>query len=353
MKRIFLHHTYALGIALLALLILTNCGGSPAVTPFAAPNAQNPVPSISSISPGSSAVGSSSLTLTIAGSNFVSESTVRWGGTALKTSFVSNTNIRATIPSADFSTSGSVAVTVSNPLPGGGISNSIAFTIAPIAPLAILTTRLPDAQLNKPYEYSLSAEGGIAPYHWTVNPVLPNGLSISSDGKFSGTPPAGSGNATFNFAVQVSDSASQPSSVLQPLSIFVHSSSLGRNDTCATATPIGNGVIRASISPYGDIDVYSFNGTAGSAATIETFAQRLLLYGDPTSRDIFLDTYLELLDSSCRQLASNDDLDPGITQDSLISFTLPYTGTYYIRVSDFRGDGRPDFIYDLHLSGGN
>ena len=28
-----------------------------------------------------------------------------------------------------------------------------------------------------------------------------------------------------------------------------------------------------------------------------------------------------------------------------------YDGTYYIRVSDLRGDGRPDFIYDLSLSG--
>ena len=43
---------------------------------------------------------------------------------------------------------------------------------------------------------------------------------------------------------------------------------------------------------------------------------------------------------------------PGVIQDLLIEkFTLPSTGTCYIRVSDLRGDGRPDFIYESHLSG--
>lgn len=294
------------------------------------------------------------MTLTVNGSGFISGSTVEWGGSQLSTNFVGSTKITATIPAADFSSSGSVLVAVLNPSPGGGISNSLAFTIASITPLSILTTRLPDAQLNKPYQYSLSAGGGIAPYQWSAVSGLPNGLSISLDGKLSGTPPAGSGNTTLNFIVQVSDSASQPDVFSQLLSILVRSNSLGRNETCSTATPIGNGVIRASISPYGDIDVYSFQGTAGNAVTIETFAQRLVLYGDPSSRDVFLDTYLELLDSNCNRLTFNDDIDPAITQDSLISgFRLPYTGIYYIRASDFRGDGRPDFIYELHLSGGN
>jgi hypothetical protein len=113
-------------------------------------------------------------------------------------------------------------------------------------------------------------------------------------------------------------------------------------------------VTRASISPYGDVDVYAFQGTAGSRATIEIYAQRLTLYGDPTSTDVFLDSFLELLNSSCVQLTYNDDISSGIIRDSLIaSYTLPYTGTYYVRISDLRADGRPDFIYEMHLSGAN
>ena len=100
--------------------------------------------------------------------------------------------------------------------------------------------------------------------------------------------------------------------------------------------------------------MYSFQGTAGNRATIELYAQRLTLYGDSTSTDDFLDPFLELLNSSCVQLMYNDDISPGIIRDSLIaSYTLPYTGTYYVRISDLRADGRPDFIYEMHLSGAN
>jgi hypothetical protein len=119
---------------------------------------------------------------------------------------------------------------------------------------------------------------------------------------------------------------------------------VGRNDSCDTATTISNGTIRASISPYADIDVYSFQGTVGKAVEIETYAQRL-------DAGIYLDTLLELLDASCLQLSNNDDFGSN-SLDSFISYgPLPYSGTYYIRVTDVRGDGRPDFPYELHLSG--
>lgn len=164
-----------------------------------------------------------------------------------------------------------------------------------------------------------------------------------------------------------------------PLAFQIVAARSGRNDSCASATPISNGTIRASISPYGDVDVYSFHGTAGHEVTIEIFAARLDLDGDPTNRDSYLDSMLELLDGTCPDpnpgdtspgvIAWDDDIDPGVVQDSKIVVgsvpfptstdtggkrpptTLPYTGTYYIRVRDFRGDGRPDLIYDLSLSG--
>jgi len=88
--------------------------------------------------------------------------------------------------------------------------------------------------------------------------------------------------------------------------------------------------------------------------TIEIFAQRLDLDSDPTTRDSQLDSIVELLNSSCAQLFYSDDIDPGIIQDSLIQdYTLAGNGNYFIRVRDFRGDGRPDLIYELSLSGAN
>jgi hypothetical protein len=183
----------------------------------------------------------------------------------------------------------------------------------------------------------------------------PTGLQLdATTGLISGTVTGG----TATFTVTATDSSvPTPNTATRALSIQVAAGPLPRNDVCTPGstvgtTPISNGRIRASISPYGDVDVYSFHGTAGAQVTIEIFALRLDLDGNPATRDSQLDSITQLLNGSCSELVFNDDIDPGIIQDSLISnYTLPSTGTYFIVVRDFRGDGRPDLIYELSLSG--
>jgi hypothetical protein len=342
-------------IAAFGAVLLAGCGGSsssPNVTP-PTDITQNPLPSLTSISPTSIRAGSTAFNLIVSGSNFISGSIVQWGGYTRTTTYLSATRLSAAIPATDLTTPGSFAITVYNPTPGGGTSSSLFFNVTTASPISILTASLPAAQHNKLYDYTLSAGGGTSPYSWSVlSGSLPDGLTLTSGGRIFGTPPVVSADTKQSFAVQVADAASQQAS--RSYDILLHAAGLGRNDTCGTANSIANGTVRASISPYGDIDVFSFQGTAGKTATIETYAQRLTIYGNSASRDIYLDTFLELLDSSCNRLTYNDDIDPGINQDSLISnYTLPYTGTYYIRVSDLRMDGRPDFIYELRLSGAN
>lgn len=341
----------AAAVACALALLSSACGGGSSSS--SAPVQQNPVPGISFMTPTSAPAGSRELTLSVYGSDFLSGSVVQWAGSAKATTYVSNSLLRAVIPPADLATARSVAVTVFNPGPGGGTSNSLSFSVTAVEPLAFLTLRLPDAAPGKDYSYTLQASGGIAPHSWSLaGGSLPEGLSLSSGGVISGTPAVGTSDTTVSFVAQVSDYAYVPNLLTQPLSILVRASKLGRNDTCGTAVPITNGVLRASISPYADIDVYSFQGKAGASVTAEIYAQRLDIYSGAATRDIFLDSLLEILDSDCVQLLYHDDINPGVEQDSRISnYTLPYTGTYYIRVSDLRGDGRPDFIYELRLSG--
>jgi hypothetical protein len=59
-----------------------------------------------------------------------------------------------------------------------------------LTPLAIRTSRIPDAALGKPYKASLVAEGGIPSYDWGISAgALPAGLSLDRfTGEISGTP---------------------------------------------------------------------------------------------------------------------------------------------------------------------
>ena len=73
------------------------------------------------------------MTLTVNGGNFVSTSTVNWNGVARATTFVSPTQLAATITATDIAVEGTASVTVVNPAPGGGTSAAATFTIAAAA----------------------------------------------------------------------------------------------------------------------------------------------------------------------------------------------------------------------------
>lgn len=89
----------------------------------------NPVPALTSISPTSAAAGGAGLMLTVVGKNFINGSVVQWNGAARPTTFVSSTQVTASISSSDIANAGTAQVTVLNPSPGGGVSTSLAFNI--------------------------------------------------------------------------------------------------------------------------------------------------------------------------------------------------------------------------------
>jgi hypothetical protein len=72
-------------------------------------------PSVTSLSPSSAAAGGAGFTLTVNGHHFDSNAVVVWNGAALTTSFVSNTQLTATIPSSDIANPGPAEVFVYNP----------------------------------------------------------------------------------------------------------------------------------------------------------------------------------------------------------------------------------------------
>ena len=89
----------------------------------------NPVPVLSSLSPNSTGAGGADFNLNVIGSGFVANSIVRWNGNGRATNYTSPTQLSATISATDIASIGTAAVSVFNPTPGGGTSNSLTFTI--------------------------------------------------------------------------------------------------------------------------------------------------------------------------------------------------------------------------------
>ncbi|MBA3912857.1 MAG: VCBS repeat-containing protein [Acidobacteriales bacterium] len=90
----------------------------------------NPVPFINNpLVPPAVAPGGPDFTLTVNGTGFVTGSVVQWNGSPLATTYVSETQLTAAVPSADIAHSGTFAVTVRSPTDGGGLSNLQSFQV--------------------------------------------------------------------------------------------------------------------------------------------------------------------------------------------------------------------------------
>ena len=94
------------------------------------PAGLNPVPHIhQALFPASSAPGSAGFTLTVEGTGFVQGAEVLWNGSPVPTSFQSAKKLTATISASDVAAEGTALITVANPTPGGGTSNTQFFSI--------------------------------------------------------------------------------------------------------------------------------------------------------------------------------------------------------------------------------
>ena len=148
-------------------------------------------PVITSLSPTSAYAGGSSLTLTVTGTGFVSGAVVKFGSTALTTTFVSSTQLNATITTTLRGTVGTFTVTVVNP--GSIVSNGKTFTLKPrLIGLTLSASRVSGGQpvtgtvtLNGP-----APTGGLAialTSSDTSRATLPSSVTV----------PAGAASATF------------------------------------------------------------------------------------------------------------------------------------------------------------
>ncbi len=124
-------HQGAVALVIAVVIGVWGCGGGTNQSSInqPPPSGASTTPTITTISPNGAVAGGAAFTLTINGDNFVAGSTVNFGVSAPATTFVDSTQLTTAIPASSVASAGTVAVTVTNPAPGGGTSNAMNFSI--------------------------------------------------------------------------------------------------------------------------------------------------------------------------------------------------------------------------------
>jgi hypothetical protein len=126
---------------------------------------------IASLSPNSAMAGGPSFALTLTGTNFIPGATVNWNATALKTLYVSPTELRAAVPDSLIASAGTASVTVTAI---GSPSAGATFTINPPPPPTITSLSPNSATVGGP-AFALTVTGTnfvpAATVNWNAAPL--------------------------------------------------------------------------------------------------------------------------------------------------------------------------------------
>jgi uncharacterized repeat protein (TIGR01451 family) len=87
------------------------------------------LPSMVGVAPNLILAGSGTITLTVNGTGFTPASSVLWNATPLATTYVSSTQLTASVEATQLATLGWAEISVSNPMPGGGQSAGVVVSI--------------------------------------------------------------------------------------------------------------------------------------------------------------------------------------------------------------------------------
>ena len=219
----------------------------------------NPVPSITALSPASLPSGSPNTTLTVTGQSFVTGATVIFGATTLATTFVSATSLTATIPAALLTAKGSMPVTVENPAPGGGGSNSLSVTIVNGAPvLAPISNKT--VPLGSTLTFTATAtDPDNDPISFAVTPLPAHATFTAQTGQFIFTPDA-TQVGSFPLTILAGDGIL---TVSETITVTVTGAPVGG------VTGVSGRVVDGSGQPIANLPV----SVKGTAATTTTNAQ--------------------------------------------------------------------------------
>jgi len=180
----------------------------------------NPAPTLSAISPAHLAAGSADTILTLSGNGFAAQSVVQADGTALATSFGSDTQLTAVVPAAMLTTAGTLSIAVENPTPGGGTSTAETLTVLIAVSISPATQTL---DVNQSQQFTATVAGATdQSVTWTVNDVAGGNNTvgtITTAGLYTapGMPPSpNSVTVTATSSADATQSATATATIVNP-----------------------------------------------------------------------------------------------------------------------------------------
>jgi hypothetical protein len=252
--------------------------------------------------------------------------------------------------------------------------------------LTILSSSLPPITTGAKTWISLDRSGGgggtSGAFTWTISSgALPPGMNFTSVGNQATITGTATTPGTYNFTIHVVDgnTGSLQQTLSYPMTMVVKDpSQFERNDSIATATPVSNVSLLASVSPFTDpqstspdVDYYSASAVPGSIVQVYVSANNDFL--QPPEPNSMLPV-IEIVDANGTryQTCGYYGLSPGQVNNlpcvnrlpgnqylssNYYAFQVPGSGNtlvkFYVRISDERGDARPDFIYTFGIYGVN
>jgi 6-phosphogluconolactonase (cycloisomerase 2 family) len=253
----------------------------------------NPVPMISSLNPPAIAATGIPFTLQVNGVNFVPGATVYFGGKVRSTTFVSATQLTASILATDIDNGGEISVFVFDPLPGGGPSTTVFFPVNALVP--VITSTSPTTVVAGPNVFGFYCAGS----NFTTSSVINfNGTDILTlyfgQNLVFGLAPAGGVSTPGNITVTVTTASnnvpgggtSNPATIsVTPAVIPISVSNITPSSAMAGGaglilTVLGNGFVTGSQVTFNLQDVATtFMSSTELMATISGSA--IALAGNP------------------------------------------------------------------------
>ncbi len=222
----------------------------------------NPAPGNSiTVSPGKIVAGGTSpVTVTITGTNFVSTSTVQVNGVSRAGTYLSSTQLTFQVTAADQATSQMLQVKVTNPAPGGGSSGSTSVLILQQTPTPVLS------QVNPTQIVMGSGDTQIAVVGTNLGQQVTNGAFVlTSQIQW---------NSTLLTTQWYTYGNSQTISAVVPASLLTSVGTANVTVVSSTSTPATSNAIAVSIIPPPPPTISSINPNTGpinTAATLNIF----------------------------------------------------------------------------------